>query len=236
MRMAERWLCIRFLAQPSMVLSARQATAAAHPGHSLAHGGAVFAVRFFSDQRPACAGFRWFGRVRVRLRDTPQVRPCRLAYAIHGVRRSRKPTRTRPRQLAGAQRTGSSTATAAAAAKHQLQASALPSLLRASRVFDGYQPTVWDGGVGVRGTVVRQEWRTRAYKDVFAACPANPHPPRPARKRRRHRRSTGKHHRADSVDTNLGFSRYSAGYCCFRAATLGASLIWMYCDSGCRVR
>ncbi|MFG6111831.1 hypothetical protein, partial [Stenotrophomonas nematodicola] len=47
MRMAERWLCIRFLAQPSMVLSARQATAAAHPGHSLAHGGAVFAVRFF---------------------------------------------------------------------------------------------------------------------------------------------------------------------------------------------
>jgi hypothetical protein len=207
MRMAERWLCIRFLAQPSMVLSARQATAAAHPGHSLAHGGAVFAVRFFSDQRPACAGFRWFGRVRVGLRDTPQVRPCRLAYSIHGVRRSRKPTRTRPRQLAGAQRTGSNTATAAAAAKHQPQASALLSLLRASRVFDGYQPTVWDGGVGVRGTVVRQGWRTRAYKDVLAACPANPHTPAQRGRGADIDAPKQQHHHAEELTPIISFQR-----------------------------
>ncbi len=41
----------------------------------------------------------------------------------------------------------------------------------------GNQPTVQGGGVWVRGTVVRHGWRTRAYRDVLAACPANPHTP-----------------------------------------------------------
>ena len=43
--------------------------------------------------------------------------------------------------------------------------------------FDGHRPTVWGGGVWVRGTVVRHGWRTRASTDGFTACPANPHIP-----------------------------------------------------------
>lgn len=43
--------------------------------------------------------------------------------------------------------------------------------------FHGNRRTVEGRGVWVAGTVRRQGWRLRAYRDVLAACPGHPHPP-----------------------------------------------------------
>ena len=50
-------------------------------------------------------------------------------------------------------------------------------LYRVALLFDGHRPTVWGGGVWVHGAVAPHGCGARAYTDVLAACPANPHTP-----------------------------------------------------------